>query len=77
MLYIIYDLHVWPRNSTNNIKLKNCLSDAANTVKTWHGNNEKWVHRGYGITFDGVGDWSFGVDNRLSSQTDNCKKITF
>ena len=31
--YIIYDLYVWPRNPTNNFKLKYCLFGATNIVK--------------------------------------------
>ena len=39
---------------------------------------EKFVYGGYGIAFDGKGDWRnvviFGVDNSSSSHTDNLKK---
>ena len=31
--YIVYDLYVWPRNPTNNFKLKYCLFGATNIVK--------------------------------------------
>ena len=31
--YIGYDLDVWPRNPTNNVKSKNCLLWATNVVK--------------------------------------------
>ena len=32
-VYIVYDLHAWPRNPTNSFKIKNCLYGATNTVK--------------------------------------------
>ena len=32
-VYIVYDLDVWPRNPTNNLKFKNCLFGATNVVK--------------------------------------------
>ena len=45
---------------------------------------DKYVYSGYGIAFDGEGEWSFGnsiprnviifgVDNSSSSHADNCK----
>ena len=47
----------------------------------------KWIYSGYGIAFDGNGEWNFGndftrnvvifgVDNSSSSHTDN-RKIDF
>ena len=80
-VYIVYDLDAWPRNPTNNFKFKNCLFGATNTVK--NSDKEKHVYSGYGITFDSGGSWSFdndfarniifGVDNSLSSYSDNRK----
>ena len=81
-VYIVYDLHAWPRTFTNVLKLKNCLFGATSIVK--NSDREKWVYSGYGIVFDGGGlrifgrdlAWNviiFGVDNSLSSRTDNCK----
>ena len=32
-VYIVYDLDVWPRNPTNNFKIKNFLFGATNIVK--------------------------------------------
>ena len=32
-VYIVYHLHVWPRNSAYNFKFKNCLFGATNVVK--------------------------------------------
>ena len=32
-VYTAYDLDGWPRNSTNNLKCKNCLPGATNIVK--------------------------------------------
>ena len=81
-VYIFYDLVGWPRNPTNNFKLKNCLFVAFNLVKS--SDKEQYVHNGYGITFDSASSWSFvngttrkvitfDVDNSLSSQVYNCK----
>ena len=48
---------------------------------------EKYVYSGYGVAFDGKGEWSFGndyarhkifgVDNSSSSHTDSQKKNFF
>ena len=81
-VYIVYDLDGWPRNPTNNFKLKNCLFGATNIVKD--NDKEKYVYSGCRITFDSAGSWSFGngfarnvvifgVDNSSSSHADNCK----
>ena len=52
-VYIVYSLDAWPRNSTNNFKLKNFLFRATNIVK--YNDKEKYVCSGYGITFDSAG----------------------
>ena len=81
-VFIIYDLAVWPRNSTDNLKFKNCLIEATNIVK--NSDKEKYVYSGYGITFDSGGSWSFnnstvrnviifGDGNSWSSHVDNRK----
>ena len=81
-VYIVYELDDWPRNPTNNFKLKNSLFVATNTVK--NSEKEKWVYSDYGIAFYGAGLWSFGngfarnviifgVNTSLSSHADNCK----
>ena len=57
-VYIIYDLDVWLRNLTSN--LKNCLFEATNIVK--NSDNKKFVYSGHGITFDSAGSWSFDND---------------
>ena len=44
-VYIVYDLDAWPKNPTNNFKLKNCLFGETNMVK--NSDKEKWVHSGY------------------------------
>ena len=49
-VYNVYDLDAWPTNPTNNFKFKNCLFGATNIVK--NSDKEKYVYRGYGITFD-------------------------
>ena len=78
--HIIYDLDPWPRNPTNNFKLKKCLSGATNILK--NNNKEKWMYRSYGIVFDGAGSWNFGnarnvvifsVDNSSSGHPNNFK----
>ena len=80
--YIVYDLDAWPRNLTNNFKIKNCLFGSTSVVK--NSENEKYVYSGYWITFDSAGSWSFdsaiarnviifGVDNSPSSHADNQK----
>ena len=81
-IYIVYNLDAWPRNPTNNFKFKNCLFGATNVVK--NSDKEKYVYRGYGITFDSGSSWSFddefarnvvifGVDNSSSSHSDKRK----
>ena len=49
-VYVVHDLDAWPRNPKNNFKSKNCLFKATNLVKS--SDKEKYVCRGYGITFD-------------------------
>ena len=81
-VYIVYNLNAWWRNPTNNFKFKNCLFGATNIVQK--SNKEKYVYSGCGITFDSAGSRSFdndftrnvmifGVDNKLSSHSDNHK----
>ena len=55
---IVYDLDAWPKNPTDNFKIKNCLFAATNIVK--NSDKEKYVYSGYRITFHSVGSWSFG-----------------
>ena len=80
--YIVYDLDNWTKNPLRNFTLKNCLFGATNIVK--NNDKEKYVYSGYRIVFDGKISWSFnddfagnviifGVDNSLSSHTDNPK----
>ena len=82
--YTVYEINSWPRNPTNNFKLRNCLLDATNIAR--NGDKGKWVNSGSGITFDGADSWNFsndfarnvmifGVDNGSSSHTDNRKTI--
>ena len=82
-VYFVYDLDAWPRN---NVRFKNCLFGATNIVK--NSDKENYIYRGYGITFDSGGSWSFdndftrnviifGVDNSSSSHVDNRKNNFF
>ena len=79
-LYIIYELHNWPLNTTNNFPQKTCLLVTVklvrNTVKS------KFIYNGWVTTFDGEGLWSFDndfarnvaifvVDNSSSFHTNN------
>ena len=79
-VHFVYDLAAVPRNPTNNFKVKNCLFGATNTVKNSY--KEKYVYRGYRITFDSEGSRSFdndlarnvitfGDDNSSLSHSDN------
>ena len=81
-VYIVYDSDTWPKNQIKNFTLQNCLFDGTNIIK----NNvkEKFVYRGYGIAFNGRGEWRFNnnsarnvtifdVDNSSSSHADNEK----
>ena len=81
-VFIVYDLDAWPKNPTDNFKIKNCLFGATNIVK--NSDKEKYVYSWYGITFDSIGSWSFGdnlarnviifgLDNSSSSNSDNRK----
>ena len=45
--YIVYDLHTWPRKSTNNFKVKNCLFAVTSIVQK--SDKEKYVYSGYGL----------------------------
>ena len=62
IVYIDYDLDACPRNRTNNFKFKNCLFGATNKVK--NSDKEKYIFKGYGITFESTGSWSF--DNEIA-----------
>ena len=56
----MYYLDAWSRNPTNNFKLINCLLGATSIVK--NSDKERYVYRGYGITFDSTGSWSFNYE---------------
>ena len=81
-VYIVYDLEAWPRNSSNNLKFKNCLFEVTTVLK--NSDKEKYVYSGYVITFDSVCLLSFdndigrnvivfGVDNSSSSHANTCR----
>ena len=80
-VYIVYDLDNWPKNLLRKFTPKNCLFEVTNIVR--NSDKEKCVYSGYGITFDGRGEWSFnkyttrnvifGFDNSSSPHTDNLK----
>ena len=76
----VFDLRNWSEVPLRTFTLKNCLFGATNITK--HSGKEKWVYSGYGIAFDGKGEWSFGnafarnvaifsVDNTSSYHRDN------
>ena len=85
-VYIVYDLDYCPKNLLRNFTLKNCLFGATNMVKS--SDKEKYAYSSYRIAFSIESSWSFdddtagnavifGVDNSLSSHTDNLKNIYF
>ena len=45
-IYIVYDLDAWPKNPTNNFKLKNSLFGATNVIK--NSDKEKYAYSGCG-----------------------------
>ena len=80
-VYIVYDLGNCPKNRLRNFTLKHYLFGVTGVVKKVIKKN---VYKGYGIGFDWKGEWTygnglaknvivFGVDNSLSSHTDNLK----
>ena len=52
-IHLVYDLDAWLRNTTDNLKLKNCLLGATSKVK--YSDKGKYVYSGYRITFDSAG----------------------
>ena len=77
---IVYDLDVWQKIPLWNFTIKNCLFGATSIVK--NSDEKKWVCSGYGIAFDGKGEFIFGndyarnviifgVDNSSSSHAEN------
>ena len=81
-VYIVYDLDDWSKLPIENFTLQNCLFGATNIVK--NSDKEKQEDSGYGIAFDGKGEWSsdndytknviiFGVDKCSSSHAGNLK----
>ena len=77
-----YDLVVWSKNLTSNLRFKNCLFRPTSVVKT--SDKENYIYSGYGITFGSAGSWSFednfarnviifGADNSSSPHSDNRK----
>ena len=44
-VYIVCDLDAWPKNPTNNFKLKNCLFGATSVVKI--NDKEKYIYSDY------------------------------
>ena len=46
-VYIVHDLDTWPRNPTNNFKLKNCLFGPTTIIK--NGDKENWGYSCYEI----------------------------
>ena len=59
----VYQATFWPRNSFNNLVLKNYLFGATNIAK--NNDNSKYVYGCCGIAFDEAGSWSFGNDLEL------------
>ena len=78
----VYQQNKWSCNPSNDFTVKNCL---LGTVKlTRNVIKSRLIYNGQGIAFDGAGSWSFGndfaryivifgVDNTLSSHTNNHK----
>ena len=60
---MVYDLDNCSKLRLRNFILKNCLFGATNIVK--NSDKSKYVYSGYGIAFDGKGNWKF--DNELSN----------
>ena len=65
-VYIVHDLDSWPKIPLRNFTLENCLFGATNIVK--NSDKEKYVYSGYGIAFDGKGEWSFDNDYPFHTQ---------
>ena len=85
-LNIVYELHNWPCNPTNNFPLKNCLFGTVKLAR--NATNSKFTYNGWIIAFDGEFSLSFGndfarngvifdVDNSSSFHTEIIKKIIF
>ena len=55
---VVYDLNDWPKVPLRNFTLKIFLFGATNIMK--NSDKEMYVYSGYGIAFDGKGEWSFG-----------------
>ena len=60
---MVYDLDNCSKLPLRNFILRNCLFGATNIVK--NSDKSKYVYSGYGIAFDGKGNWKF--DNKLSN----------
>ena len=58
--YIVYDLDNWTKIPFRNVTSKNCLFGATNIAK--NSDKSKWMYSGYGIAFDGKGEYKFGND---------------
>ena len=56
--YIVYDLNDSPKVPLRNFILKNYLFGTTNILK--NSDKGKYVYNGYGIAFDGKGEWDFG-----------------
>ena len=81
-VYIFYDIDAWPKMQFRNFAIKNCLFGVTSILK--NNDEEKYVNSGYGIAFEGKGEWNFengtarnviifGVDHCSSSNSDNSK----
>ena len=55
-IYIVCDLDVWPTNSTEDLKFKDCLFDTSNIVKKLH------TYSVYGMSLNHEGSWNFAND---------------
>ena len=60
---MVYDLDNCSKLPLRNFISRNCLFGATNIVK--NSDKSKYVYSGYGIAFDGKGNWKF--DNELSN----------
>ena len=55
---IDYDLNYWPKIPLINFTTKNSLFGGTSIVQ--NSDQESFAYSGYGIAFDGKGEWSFG-----------------
>ena len=55
----VYDLDAWLKILLRNFTTKNCLLGVTNIVK--NSDKQKYGDGGYGIAFNGKGEWSLAI----------------